>query len=157
MYKLIFEHDGSTEAYVSRQWIRRMDGKPEFLSPRPISLAAGEEILKEFNFTEPILIREGEVGDGWIVIGSDETGSMLVKWDGGMHLEINMVGAESVSMLAGIHDIVKEKVSSLVEMTAKDEFPRGFGGVVNFRIDTSPSRRERVNRMFSELEAAPAA
>jgi len=79
-----------------------------------------------------------EIGDGSILISLWSEGSIIVLWDGRLHVDINLfLYEENVDKAKIIHETFLKSLPTFFT-TLRDEQPRGTGRVVNFFKDTAP-------------------
>jgi len=79
-----------------------------------------------------------EVGDGSILICLWSEGSIIVLWDGRLHVDINLfLYEENIEKTKIIYEAFLNSLPSF-SLTLRDEQPRGTGRVVNFFKDTAP-------------------
>ena len=77
-------------------------------------------------------------GDGALHVAHWEGGSAVILWDGRSHVDINLFTLEEDFDLAlKTSSDFQSSIRGLKEVL-KDEHPRGFGRVVNFRSDIEP-------------------
>jgi S-adenosylmethionine/arginine decarboxylase-like enzyme len=122
---------------VERDEIRKLYGSPndELLSAAKVKSAlqyalevSGESSV--FSASEEIQELEVE-GDGCVFVTFCLGGSVIVMWDGRMHVDVNLFTfIESGNEHHDFEDDMETKLRS-VETILKDEQPRGFGRVVN--------------------------
>jgi spermidine synthase len=76
-----------------------------------------------------------DVGDGCLVVGLYESGSLIILWDGRSHIDINLFSYdEDVSLVDVCVDSFLGVLPGYATML-RDEQPRGFGRVVSYRRD----------------------
>ena len=75
-------------------------------------------------------------GHGGLVTGTWSKGSVITSWDGGKHVDINLFTYELEDRRLGTS--LKDhflKALPFLKLVARDEMPRGSGGIVNFASD----------------------
>jgi hypothetical protein len=136
--------DGDSFNSVERIEIRKVYGSPndEMLTATQVKNAL-KNALSSMPFAmmaEHANVEElASAGDGSVLSAFWPGGSMLLMWDGRTHFDINIVTYIESSRLAEDLAInLKEEISGL-ETILRDEQPRGFGRVVNFKRDLKKS------------------
>jgi S-adenosylmethionine/arginine decarboxylase-like enzyme len=131
---------------VERDEIRKLYGSPNdvLLSAAKVKSAVQYALdsMKSSVFSASE-IQELEVeGDGCVFVAFCLGGSVIVMWDGRMHVDVNLFTfLESKSAHKDFEDAMKTELRSSLETILKDEQPRGFGRVVNHVWDLGKGER----------------
>jgi len=77
-----------------------------------------------------------DIGDGVVVVSDTETGSLIALWDGRDHIDLNIFmhddsEIEIQEFIGKFNNLSKKRL----RMGLRDDFPRGTGRVMNFRVD----------------------
>jgi S-adenosylmethionine/arginine decarboxylase-like enzyme len=131
---------------VPRHELRKISGSPndEKLSAEKVMIALQYALSnmdsRTFSASE---IHELEVdGDGCLLVAFCFGGSIILMWDGRIHIDVNLFTFFESPRAHGDFELrLKTKLRSL-EAILQDEQPRGFGRVVNFERDLGKGERE---------------
>jgi S-adenosylmethionine/arginine decarboxylase-like enzyme len=135
-YYVKFIHSDFSDS-VARSEIRKRYGSP---NDEVLTAAQVKDSLKHaLSFVQSnkqIEVHElTSAGDGSILIAFWPGGSILVMWDGRNHIDVNLFDFfESSSLPENLALHFKQHIHGL-ETILRDEQPRGFGRVVNFKRD----------------------
>lgn len=88
-----------------------------------------------------------DVGDGLVIIADGAIGSVILVWDGREHVDLNIflhddTELEITEFLAKFEKLVDSKLN----MTLRDDFPRGIGRVMNFQEDMTYNGIDSVSK-----------
>jgi len=91
-----------------------------------------------------------DIGEGYMTAClSPEFGTIVLVWDGRHHFDISYYTIEQGPHISSDMDLfiarIREEFDEEIELTIRDDMPRGREGVINFRSDMeSPQQRERM-------------
>jgi len=91
-----------------------------------VNIQAGDEGVRAF---------DGIVGTGSIHVAFWEAGVAVATWDGENHIEINFITNYEDAKIRTMFSETVLKEAPFLLIASRDEFPRGFGRVVNFPSD----------------------
>jgi spermidine synthase len=76
------------------------------------------------------------VGDGGVLVAVSSKANAVVLWDGRVHIDINLfMFEESSNKAKNFIDAFVKSARNQMEVSLRDDQPRGIGGVVNFPSD----------------------
>lgn len=112
-----------------------------------------EEILQAFTTSmvsvtdAPAIELFGDVGRGIVLTTSFQTGSSVLMWDGASHLDINLFRSdESKSLADSFLQAFLDAIENHVQISLRDDQPRGYGRVVNFQSDIDRDNMAAIQR-----------
>jgi spermidine synthase len=81
------------------------------------------------------------VGSGCVITAFWNGCSTVLVWDGAKHIDINLFldGEDDEAVTELFYGALMDKIPFLA-IVVKDDQPRGYGGVINFRSETEPFR-----------------
>ena len=83
----------------------------------------------------PSITVHDDVGDGCLISSFWSEGSAVLQWDGRTHIDVNLVSfAEVWDERQNFQDAFSQGIPFLATLSS-DQQPRGFGRVVNFRVE----------------------
>jgi S-adenosylmethionine/arginine decarboxylase-like enzyme len=131
---------------VPRDELRKLGGssnneqlsEAKVMSALQYALSAMEDSR---SFSAPDIHKLEVDGDGCLLVAFSLGGSVVLMWDGRIHIDVNMFTFfESPSAHDDFEQQLKTKLRSL-EVILEDEQPRGFGRVVTFKRGLGPGER----------------
>jgi S-adenosylmethionine/arginine decarboxylase-like enzyme len=134
---------------VPRNELRKVGGSPnnpkdEQLSEEKV-MSALQYALSAIDpraFSAPEIHKLEVDGDGCLLVAYCSGGSVVLMWDGRIHIDVNLF---TFSESSSAHDAFEQQLKTMLrslEAILVDEQPRGFGRVVTFKEDLGIGERE---------------
>mmetsp|Transcript_15556 Transcript_15556/g.23887 ORF Transcript_15556/g.23887 Transcript_15556/m.23887 type:complete len:1342 (-) Transcript_15556:210-4235(-) len=138
----VFDGDGTTVNNVPKKdFISQFEGGLEEDLPS-LSTDQLEKLLKgslqsdEEKSINDLMYDSYKIGDGCVLVAFWDMGNVILSWDGMKHIDINLyVDDKEAGMVADTLEKMFLGNIPYLGRIARDEQPRGSGGVVNFATD----------------------
>lgn len=139
LYKVQRYATGTIETVERKDLLRegRADKVVSAQSLLSVNLLKGllEDVFDEADPEQDHQLDVHFVGEGCVMICFlSDGGTVVVSWNGKDHFDVNIFFTRSISSLGELRNAILDKVSTL-KLLFYDEFPRGFGRVVNHKRD----------------------
>ncbi|CAJ1961982.1 unnamed protein product [Cylindrotheca closterium] len=127
----------SEQEPFGRETLLQFDFKDDVTMPSlDIFASQLKEALPKAGFTEIEYRVDHSVGEGGVLSYVAKEGSVIIVWDGRLHVDVNLFRFDDrVELADSFLNLFLATSGRILTLGLRDDFPRGTGRVVNFQND----------------------
>eukprot|EP00980_Cylindrotheca_fusiformis_P018566 scaffold6155_cov108-Cylindrotheca_fusiformis.AAC.1 len=121
-------------AQAMLQFSNYIDGAKSIVKREDLVNACNSVFSTRTDFSLAVYDSDNFGADGTICAGTWDTGSAVISWDGRYQVDLNIFSENGIEEVEGFEADMKMKLPTL-DGWLRDIQPRGYGRVVNFKVD----------------------